>query len=623
MNEVRARAAAGDAEAMFWLGQSLLHGSGLVQEYAAALLWFGRAAAKGYCEAVYQLGHMHEHGLGTPVDLRGALGYYKQAKRMGYDYSDLVDVLMFGDPIARVEAAIAAAGPGRRPALGPHPRHAQEQARVLRERQQDAAQKQREAEREAAITKREADLKKMQQQQAADAERMRTQQQALDAERARLQQKDAELLQREAAVGEREQALNALNDLNRMISTILRDSKAERDAKKAGAAALATAKQAEVLAARRTEGSAYAPARAAVIAAWNPTKVDLASCPVHARPLALGQSVLLGACLHAICRECAPHMLQPDNSVRCPVCQAVSTVDPTALPHHPLIEAPLAAGTSYDCAMCQTAPDDERVPATLKCAGCSPAKLLCEGHAVNHRIRMPGHAIAPLPHGGAALRCATHDKPVEAYCTGCRTLICLACTLTTHQAHAARLLTDAAFVADVRARLVDGAAQARAVAAALVDHAADATVAVAEADARDAAIGSEIDRAMNVLAGRLDRSREAAHAQGLLISREERAAFQKAREESEHRWRIVMSAADVAEQLAAGTQLGVNATAVMVQLEAAATERLGAVLQLKPERGVPPPSHLRFDVDESRAEELIAEVGDVVQDAPPGLAVMM
>ena len=378
----------------------------------------------------------------------------------------------------------------------------------------------------------------------------------------------------------------------------------------------AAAKQAEILAKRRAE-SIYVPTRNAVAAAWVPTKVKLWDCPVHARPLTPGRSVLLEKCLHTICCDCAPPMIQPDNTVQCPICKVDSPVKLDALVPHPFIEAELAAGEAHDCVICVALPDDERIRATLKCTSCAPEKLLCEGHAVVHRMKpkTAAHSVRPLPDGGAALRCPTHDKPVEVYCTGCRQLICLACTLSTHQSHAARLLTDTTFVEAVRTRLVEGVAMARAVAEALIDHAADATVAMTEVDARDAATHTEIDRAVNVLVSLLERRRAAMHEDCDVWSREERAALTQAREESEHRWRIVASAADLAEQLATGTQLGVNGTAVMVQLEEAATSRLNAVLEFQPERGVPAPAVLRFHFDESLAEHLEG-LGEIVQDAP-------
>ena len=456
-----------------------------------------------------------------------------------------------------------------------------------------------------------------QQQRDLEAERVRLQelQRALEAERVRQQQKEAELQQRETTVLLREQALDVIKQ----------EQQAQQRAKEAAAATFikakkeaAAAKQAEILEERHAEGSsAYVPTRGGVAAAWEPTKVKLADCPVHAQPLTPGQSVLLEKCLHTICRDCAPHMIQPDNSARCPICKVDSPLKRDALPHHPFIEAELASGETYSCITCAPMPEEDRLAAVVKCTACDPQKYFCEAHASAHRKRMPAHITEHLPHGGAALRCETHDKQIEAYCTGCRQLICLVCTLTTHPAatHTARVLTDAAFVEGVRARLVESVAKARTVAEALIDHAADAKVAVTEVDERDAAIASEIDRTVSVLAGLIERRRESAHDQRLARTRDERAALQTTRDESEYHWRIVTSAADLAEQLAVGTHLGVNATAVMVQLEEAATARLQAVLELAPERGIPPPAVLRFHFEESVADQL-STLGEVVQDAP-------
>ena len=431
----------------------------------------------------------------------------------------------------------------------------------------------------------------------------------------RLQQKEIAL---------REQELMLKRDRDAFTSRLREREAQQRDKEEAAASITeakrdaAAAKQAEVRQERHAEGSAYVPTRAAIAAAWEPTKVKLAECPVHARPLNSGQSVLLEKCLHTICRDCAPHIIQPDGTVQCPICKVDSPVKRDALAPHPVIEAELTADEVHDCEPCKTNPIDEdgAAPATFRCTGCAPERLYCEAHALRHRTKAPAHALTPLPHGGAFLRCPTHDKPIEAYCTLCRELVCLACTLSTHPAatHPACLLTDTAFVEGVRYRLVEGAAAVRSVAEALIDHAAEATVAVTEADARDAAIATEIDRTIDVLAGVLERRRAAAHDQRMAHTRDERATLKRKREESEHHWRIVTSAADLAEQLAAGTHLGVNATAVMVQLQDAAASRLTAVLALRPDRSVPPPAILRFDFDETLAEQLSA-LGSVVKDA--------
>ena len=447
---------------------------------------------------------------------------------------------------------------------------------------------------------------------------MRQREDAVTKRESEAKQKETALKRRETLVQKREVAVEQQEaELQRRID----DLEASQRAKEAAAAALtaakravATAKQAEILGARRSEKH-YAAQLDVITASWARTAVDLFHCQPCARPIVPGQSVLLDQCLHAICRACVPHMVQADNGVVCPVCQTVSTLTPASLPHHPLVEAALVNGDARGCIMCQSDPEEERLHATDECQSCSPPKALCAHHAGLHRARQPTHAIVALPHGGAAARCATHDKPVEAYCTTCDALVCLACFASTHPTatHAVKLLTDTGFVESVRARLVESVGIARSVAQFLIEHAADATVAVTELDERDALIAAEVDRAINVLIGLLERRRAAMHESCAAQSRRERAALEGAREESGYRWRMLSSAADLAEQMATGTRLGPNATAVLMQLQSAAMARLGTAGGLKP-ASVPAPSILRFHFDEELAEQL-THLGEIVQDA--------
>ena len=365
---------------------------------------------------------------------------------------------------------------------------------------------------------------------------------------------------------------------------------------------------------KRREDDAYAPARDALAAKWSPTAIDVFVCPACVRRIAPGQSVLLDKCLHSICRDCVPHMIQADGTIKCAHCHVVSTVPPTALPPHPVVETQLATGDSRDCAVCLSTPDeDDRFQATSMCADCD--RKLCTGHAATHRKRMPTHVIAPLSHGGAPLLCMTHpDQPIKAYCTGCRALVCLECLASTHPAatHATRLLTEKAFVEAARARLVEGIAKVRAAVATVIDQGTDATVAVKEVADRDAAIRDEVDRTINTLIAYLEQRREAMHAHCAERSSKELTSLKTMREETEHNWRLMTSAADLAEQLATGAELGVNATALMVQLEAAATARLAAVLDLVPANPVPAPVTLRFTFDESVGQKLAA-LGEIVE----------
>ena len=642
IGQLKARAAAGDAGAMFELGVRyypynpvlrLFRKPVVAEDATEALAWYGRAAARGHRAALHALALMHEHGKGTEVDLVKALDYYRQAQERGRHCEDSiarVEAAIAADPALRAAQAAAAANAApvdenvhrQRLALEQDAvRLQEEEARLQRERavlDADRARHAQEAEQERAMWTAEKgrEQQRVAQERAAWNVQKAREQHALARERAVLDAERARLQHRERAFQRERDAVDAANN----------QREAQQRAKQAAAAAFAqakqkdaAAKQAEILAGRHAKDSSYVRDREAVVDAWTPTKVKLAECPVHARPLAPGQSVLLEQCLHAICRDCAPHMLQPpDNaSVCCPICKAVSPLarDGTTLPHHPFVEAELAAGAAHVCTMCLSDPEEERLPAAATCTTCNPEKRLCDPHASLHRARQPTHAITPLPHGGAALRCGTHsDKPMEAYCTRCRELICVACALSTHQGHAARLLTDTAFVDGVRQRLVEGVTAVRTVAEALVDHAADATVAVTEVEARDAAIRSEVDRAIHVLIGLLERRRAAMHEQIDAQSQQERGALQQTRDESAHAWRIVTSAADLAEQLAVGTHLGVNATAVMVQLEAAATARLQAVLGLAPARAVPAPAVLRFHLDELVGKQL-ALLGEIVRDA--------
>ena len=600
------RARAGDAEAMNRLGDCYYSGrGGVTKDHGEALVWWGKAAAKGHRTALFWLGVMHEDGQGTPRNLLNALSYYKQANDKGLDSkADIarIEAAIAADPALRAAAAAAAAAGssagsaagGQRPAKKARLEDEAPEilvARLEHDRAALDAEKARMQQREDAVKKREAEAK----------------------------QKETALKRRETLVQKREVAVEQREaDVQRRID----ESEAAQRAKEAAAAAFTAAKraaaatkQAEILGARRSEKN-YAAQRDAIVTAWTKTVVDLFHCQPCARPIAPGQSVLLDQCLHAICRACVPHMLQTTNTIVCPVCQVVSTLTPTSLPHHPLVEAELETDRAQDCVMCQNAPEDERLPASTKCGSCNPERLLCEGHSFHHRLLMPTHAVAPLPHGGAAPRCTTHDKSIEAYCTTCDALVCLACFASTHPAatHAVKLLTDTGFVDSVRARLVEGVSTARMVAQSLVEHAADAAVAATELDERDALIAAEVDRVIHVLIGLLDRRRASMHERCAAQSREERAALHTAREESGYRWRMLSSAADLAEQLATGTRLGPNATAVLMQLQTAALARLGTAGGLKP-RDVPAPAILRFHLDDSAAEQL-AELGAIVQDAP-------
>ena len=606
MSEWKQRAKAGDVKAMFKLGVSYYHGrGGVAEDYGEALVWWGKAAATGHRHALFNMGVMHQNGLGTPVNLLNALSYYKQAHAKGYKgTADLAA------EIARIEAAIAAD-----PAL-----RAASAAAAAGSSAGSAADKQRPAKKARLEKDKSEGL--LEQERILEAEKARVQQRedAVKKREAEAKQKETTLKRRETIVKKREAAVEQREaEVQRRIDEL----EAAQRAKEAAVAAftankrtVAVDQQAQVIGERRAEARSFAAKRDGIAKAWAMTAADLFHCLPCARDIAPGQSVLLDQCLHAICRACVPHMLQANNTVVCPVCQTVSTLSPASLPHHPLVEAELVSDAAQGCIMCQTAPEGERLPASTKCGSCTPERLLCEAHSLHHRLLMPSHAIVPLPHGGAAPRCATHDQPIAAYCTTCDALVCLACFASTHPTatHDVNLLTDTAFVESVRARLIEGVSAARTVMLSLIEYGADAMIAVTELDERDAAIAAEVDRTINVLIGLLERRRASMHDRCAAQSREERAALHTTRQEREHRWRMLSSAADLAERLATGTRLGPNAAVVLMQLQSAAMARMSIAAGHKP-AGVPAPSILRFHVDDAVAEQLVT-LGAIVQDAP-------
>ena len=628
MSQWAAKAKAGDAAAMVQLGNSFYTGKGdVAKDLALALEWLSKAAAAGQKDALRSVGYMHEKGEGTPVNLVRALDFYLQAQKRGNGCKD---------DIARVEAQMVAEKcAAENETLRWRP------VRVLEEETERLQSERATLETDKARHQRQVE--------AWNAEKSREQQASM---RVRVAVSPPPTLS--AASGA---AIVRASSVKGSGQLLAREGEAQQRATKESAIvakqAEAAAKQAKILATRRSDAAkGFDAKRDAIVAAWAPTAVKLSNCPACVRAIAPGQSVLLDGCLHTLCRDCVPDMLEPactgtkagsrsgatgangstataNNSVHCPICKVVSTLHSAGLfagalhdaeldglPRHPIVEAELSTDDAHTCVACAPMAEEDQLPAVLKCTGCEPVKYYCEPHATVHRKRMPTHAVTPLLHGAAALRCPTHDQPMAAYCTDCRTLVCLACFASTHPtaSHATRLLSDPAFVEAVRARLVGGVAAARAVAEALVDHAADATVAVTETDDRDAAVHDEIDRAVTVLIGLIERRREAAYERHQMRSRQERESLQRALEASEGDWRIATSAADLAEQLATGAHLGVNATAVMVQLERVATARLAAVTELAPKRGVPAPSILRFEWDESIVDQL-ANLGRIVQDA--------
>ena len=76
-------AEAGDADGQFGLGQMYGNGFGVMMDDAAAINWYGLAAAQGHAEAQYNLAIMHQNGWGVPQSDAEAMKLYEQAAEQG------------------------------------------------------------------------------------------------------------------------------------------------------------------------------------------------------------------------------------------------------------------------------------------------------------------------------------------------------------------------------------------------------------------------------------------------------------------------------------------------------------------------------------------------------------
>ena len=72
-----------EAEAQYRNGLKAMEGSGTAQDFAAAKLWFEKAAAQGNIGAMEELGFLCERGLGCDVDIPKAKEWYEKAAEKG------------------------------------------------------------------------------------------------------------------------------------------------------------------------------------------------------------------------------------------------------------------------------------------------------------------------------------------------------------------------------------------------------------------------------------------------------------------------------------------------------------------------------------------------------------
>ena len=83
LDEVRAPAEQGDAEAQFNLGVRYDNGRGVRQDDSEAVRWYRLAADQGHAVAQFNLGVMYANGRGVPQDDTEAVLWYRLAADRG------------------------------------------------------------------------------------------------------------------------------------------------------------------------------------------------------------------------------------------------------------------------------------------------------------------------------------------------------------------------------------------------------------------------------------------------------------------------------------------------------------------------------------------------------------
>ena len=83
IDELKTRAANGDAAAQNNLGLCYAEGEGVTKDYAEAVRWWRKAAEQGDADAQYNLGWCYANGEGVTKDVAEAVRWYRKAAEQG------------------------------------------------------------------------------------------------------------------------------------------------------------------------------------------------------------------------------------------------------------------------------------------------------------------------------------------------------------------------------------------------------------------------------------------------------------------------------------------------------------------------------------------------------------
>jgi len=103
VEELKAKAAAGDAQAQYRISFAYAVGSGVPQDYAESFKWYMKSAEQGLAKAQYQIGYCYYYGRGVPRDYTKAMKWLmKAAEHRNAEAQLMISVLYAkGDGVTR------------------------------------------------------------------------------------------------------------------------------------------------------------------------------------------------------------------------------------------------------------------------------------------------------------------------------------------------------------------------------------------------------------------------------------------------------------------------------------------------------------------------------------------
>ena len=83
VEELKALASQGNADAMLELGERLIQGQGVMSNTEEGLQWLHQAAAAGKNQAWYDIGFVYSNGVGVKLDMTEAMKYFRKGADLG------------------------------------------------------------------------------------------------------------------------------------------------------------------------------------------------------------------------------------------------------------------------------------------------------------------------------------------------------------------------------------------------------------------------------------------------------------------------------------------------------------------------------------------------------------